>query len=67
MTFCIGHSGGDYGTSSNVYFDAKASIEMMLFTNYSEEYLRGDVPAARAFNAAWQALLDYARQNAGTN
>jgi CubicO group peptidase (beta-lactamase class C family) len=65
---CIGHGGADYGAISHIGFNPKTNIGIMLFTNYSSpNYFRDDVPAARAFHSARQALTDYARQNAGTN
>jgi CubicO group peptidase (beta-lactamase class C family) len=60
---CFGHGGADYGTISGIGFDPKGNLGVMLFTNYSSpKNFSDDVPAARAFNAARQALTDYARQ-----
>jgi hypothetical protein len=40
----------------------------MLFTNYNtQNNFSEDVPAARAFSAARQALTDYARQAGNAN
>jgi CubicO group peptidase (beta-lactamase class C family) len=65
---CFGHGGGDYGTISSIGFDAKANLGVMLFTNYNtQNNFSEDVPAARAFSAARQALTDYARQAGNAN
>ena len=51
----IGHTGGDPGTATYMFFSPKNNVGMILFTNYS---LDGR-DSVRQFGQIWEALYDY--------